>query len=246
VNAAATLERTKALVARGIAAKQELEDATAKADAAREGVSAAQAASDLARTTLGRVQVRSGLAGIVTRVFRGPGALVDGTAATPVLQLASTSAAELVCDVTQRELLVLAEGQPAKGALAGANGPPIEGAVRARPRALDGATGLGAVRIALTSQGADALPVGAFARVVVSTGAREAPIVIPAAAMRGAIADGAEVAVCAGDKASLKTVKVGWRDDARVEITSGLGAGDAVAIDHVLALEDGTAIKVVR
>jgi hypothetical protein len=191
------------------------------------------------------VQVRSGLAGVVTRVFRGPGALVDGTAATPVLQLASTSAAELVCDVTQRELLVIAEGQPAKGALAGPNGPPIEGAVRARPRALDATTGLGAVRIALTSQGADALPVGAFARVTVSTGKHDAPVVIPAAALRGAVADGAEVAVCAGDKAALKTVKVGWRDDTKVEITAGLAPTDSVAIDHVLALEDGAAIKVV-
>lgn len=243
VNAAATLERTKALVARGIAARQELEDATAKAAAAREAVAAATAASDVGHRTLGRVQVRSGLAGLVTKVFRGAGALVDGTAATPILQLAATGGSELVADVTQRELMVLAEGQPAKGALAGEGGIPIEGAIRARPRSIDAATGLGTVRIALTSQDAQQLPVGAFGRVLVITGHHEAALVVPVTALRGAVSDGAELAVCAGEKASLKVVKIGYRDDKRVEILGGIGPDDTIAVDHVLALEDDTPIK---
>lgn len=242
-NAATTLERTRQLVARGIAARQELEDATAKAEAAKQGVAAAIAASDLARRTLGKVQVRSGIAGLVTKVFRGPGALVDGTAGTPILQVAASGGAELVADVTQRELMVLAEGQPAHGALAGEGGLAIDGAIRARPRALDAATGLGTVRIALTSEGSRDLPVGAFARVVVTTGRRENALVVPAAALRGAVSDGAEVVVCAGDKAAVKVVKVGYRDDKRVEIASGIGPADEVAIDHVLALDDDTPIK---
>jgi RND family efflux transporter MFP subunit len=242
-NATATLERTRALVARGIAARQELEDATARATSAREGVAAAVAAADLSQRTLGRVQVRSGLAGLVTRVFRGPGALVDGTAATPILQLAATGGAELVCDVTQRELLLLAEGQPARGALAGEGAAALEGTVRARPRSLDTTTGLGTVRIALTSAGAQQLPVGAFARVVVTTGRHKGALLVPAGALRGSVSDGAELVVCAGDKAKLATVKVGYRDDKRVEIVAGLGPDDFVATDHVLALEDGTPIK---
>lgn len=243
VNAAATLERTKALVGRGIAARQELEDATAKAAAAREAVAGAGAASDLARRTLGRVQVRAGLGGLVTKVFRGAGALVDGTAATPIVQLAATGGTELVADVTQRELMLLAEGQLAKGALAGEAGAPIAGAVRARPRAIDAATGLGSVRIALTSTGAGEVPVGAFARVVVTTGRHEAALIVPETALRGAVSDGAEVVVCAGDKAELKVVKIGYRDDKRVEILAGIGPDDLLAVDHVLALEDDTPIK---
>jgi RND family efflux transporter MFP subunit len=242
VNAAAALERTRALVTRGIAAKQELEDAVAKAESSKEAVSAATAASDLARRTLGRVQVRSGLAGLVTRVFRGPGALVDGTAGTPVLQLAGTTTTELVADVTQRELLSLDQGQPVRGALTGDSGPSLEGTVRARPRALDPATGLGVVRIALTSPGAQDLPVGAFARVTVTTGKHDAATVLPSSALRGTVSDGVSVAVCNGDKASLKVVKVGYRDEARVEILAGVGPDDLVATDHVLALDDDTPI----
>ncbi len=242
VNAQATLERTRALVARGIAARQELEDATAKAEAAKQGVTAAAAGSDLGRRTLGKVQVRSGLAGVVTKVFRGPGALVDGTAATPVLQLAGTAGAELVADVTQRELLLLAEGQPARGVVAGEGGLALEGAVRSRPRSLDAVTGLGTVRIALTSEGVRDLPVGTFARIVITTQRREG-LVVPVAAVRGAVSDGVEVMVCAGDKAALKLVKVGYRDDKRVEILEGITERDEVAVDHVLALEDETPIK---
>ena len=243
VNAATTLERTKALVARGIAARQELEDATAKAAAAREAVAGASAASDLGRRTLGRVQVRAGIAGIVTKVFRGSGALVDGTAATPILQLSATGGTELVADVTQRELVRLVEGQVAKGTLAGEGGLAVEGTVRSRPRSLDAATGLGSVRITLTSEGAQALAVGAFARVVVTTGRHEAAVVVPVTALRGTVSDGAELVVCAGDKASLKVVKVGYRDDKRVEILAGIAPNDEIAIDHVLALEDETPIK---
>jgi multidrug efflux pump subunit AcrA (membrane-fusion protein) len=189
------------------------------------------------------VQVRSGLGGIVTKVFRGAGALVDGTAATPIVQLAATGGAELVADVTQRELMLLAEGQLAKGTLAGEGGAAITGTVRARPRSIDAATGLGTVRIALTSPGANDLPVGAFARVVVTAGRHEGALVVPETALRGARSDGAEVAVCAGDKASLKVVKIGFRDDKRVEILAGIGPDDVLAIDHVLALEDDTPIK---
>lgn len=243
LNAAATLERTKALVARGIAARQELDDATAKASAAREAVAGAAAASDLGRRTLGRVQVRSGLGGLVTKVFRGAGALVDGTAATPIVQLAATGGAELVADVTQRELMLLAEGQLATGALAGEGGAAITGTVRARPRSIDAATGLGTVRIAITTPGANELPVGAFARVLVTTGRHEGALVVPETALRGARADGSELCVCAGDKAALKIVRIGYRDDKRVEILAGIGPEDVVAIDHVLALEDDTPIK---
>ena len=61
------------LVRRGIAPRQELDDAIGRADGARAAVHASVSAEDLARRTLGRVQVRASVAGIVTHVWRGPG-----------------------------------------------------------------------------------------------------------------------------------------------------------------------------
>jgi RND family efflux transporter MFP subunit len=241
VNANTTLERAKAIVARGIAAKQELDDAVAHAEAAKAGVSSARAAADLARRTLGRVQVHSSFDGIVTRIWRGPGAIVDGTAATPIVQLAAAAGIEFVADATDRDLARVAESQLAKGELS-MGGAEFTGAVRARSTALDPGTGLGLVRITLDKTDGT-FPMGAFGRVVVTVRHRDGVLVLPAAALRGAVADGAEVAVCEGGKAAIHAVKVGWRDATRFEPIEGLKATDRVAVDHVLGLEDGTALE---
>jgi RND family efflux transporter MFP subunit len=239
-NAGATLERTQKLVARGIAAKQELDDAAARADQARAAVSAAVAAADIARRALGRVQVRSSLAGVVTHLWRGPGALVDGTAATPVVQLAATGFAELDADATERQIIDLAPGQAARVELA-TGGESMPGTVRAVSTSLDPATGLGLVRIAVETPGSPLL--GVFGSATVVVGERAGVLVVPSAAMRGAVADGAQVVVCApAGRAAVRDVQIGWRDDLRVEIVHGLDDGDRVAVDHVLGLQNDSPI----
>lgn len=238
-NADATLTRTQQLVSRGIAAKQELDDAVARADQAHAGVNSAVAASDLARRTLGRVQVRSTFDGVATRVWRGAGALVDGTAATPIVQLAASMLAEFDVDATETQLVGIEAGQTAAVTLA-TGGDPISGVVRARSTALDPATGLGFVRIAIDTKGP--ITLGVFGTALLTVGKRDGVLVVPSAAMRGAVADGSEVAVCKDGKAEVRSVKVGWRDDARVEILEGLKADERVAIDHVLGLETDSPI----
>ncbi len=238
-NAHATLDRTRQLVARGIAAKQELDDAVARDNQANAGLAAAVAAADIARRTLGRVQVRSTFDGVVTRVWRGTGALVDGTAATPIVQLAANTLAEFDVDATQSQLVGIEAGQEATVTLA-TGGDPITGTVRARSAALDPATGLGVVRLAIAPPGPVVL--GVFGTATVHTGKREGVLVVPSAAMRGAVADGAEVAVCKDGKAEVRAVKVGWRGDEQVEVVEDLAVGERVAIDHVLGLETDTPI----
>jgi RND family efflux transporter MFP subunit len=242
-NADATLERTRQLVARGIAAKQELDDAIARAEQSHAALTGFAAASDIARRTLGRVQVRSSIGGFVTHLWRGPGALVDGTAATPIAQLAAAKLAEFDVDATARQLVDIVPGEDSRVTLA-TGGDPIHGVVRARTMVLDPATGLGLVRIGLDV--AEPLVLGTFGTATVTVRKRDDVVVVPAAAMRGAVADGAEVVVCAGGKADVRVVQVGWRDDTRVEIAKGLKEGEHVAVDHVLGLEKDTPIAEVR
>jgi len=244
VNADATLERSQALVDRGIAARQELEEARAKAETARAGVAASVAALDLARRTLGRVQVRSSLEGVVTRVLRGAGALVDGTAATPIVELASSLVLEFVGAATQTDLENVRPGQPAQGQLLGSE-IKIAGAVRMLPSALDPSTGLGLVRIGLDAAAVPGL-VGAYGRMSITTAHREGVLLVPAGALRGAIADGAEVVVCKDGKAHLRAIGVGLHDDKTLEVRSGLAETDLIAVDHVLGLENDTPIREVR
>ena len=237
-NSLATLERTRALVKRGIAPQQELDDATAKAETDKQGGAAAQAGLDLARRTLGRVQVRSAFSGVVTQVWRGAGALVDGTAATPILQVAASSGAEFVTDSTERELASVTVGCAAAVTLA-PDAPPITGTIRTVSSAIEPSTGLGTVRIAL-EHAPPGLVMGVHGRAIIFVRHREGVLVVPEAALRGAVTDGAEVFVCAANVAKLRTVAVGYRAAQQVEIVSGLRDDEQVAIDHVLGLDDGT------
>lgn len=232
-----TLDRTRALVAEGISPKQDLDDAIAQYDAAKAASAAAASSVDLARKTLGRVEVRSNLPGVVTKVLLGPGALVDGTSATPIVQLATTADIEFVAEATGRELAMIREGQHARVKLADTEDA-FEGTVRARATALDSATGLAPVRIAIPAPGAS-VPMGAFGSAVIATQHRDAVLQIPIQALRGAVSDGAEVVVCKDGHASVRAVRVGWRDDKTIEVVSGIVAGERVAVDHVLGLEDG-------
>jgi hypothetical protein len=77
---------------------------------------------------------------------------------------------------------------------------------------------------------------------VITLGHRDGVLTLPASALRGAVADGAEVAVCKDGKAALREVKVGWRGEDRFEVVEGVAAGERVAVDHVLGLEDDTPI----
>lgn len=237
INADATLARTRELVSRGIAARQELDDALAKAETERQSVAGARAALDLARHTLGRVQVRAAFGGVVTRVFRGAGAIVDGSALTPIAQVAAASA-EFVADATERDLARIRAGQRATVALVSRSAE-LSGSVRTISSALDPTTGLGVVRVTLETPSAPPL-IGSHGRARIVVGHREQARVLPARALRGAVADGAEVVVCAGGEARVQPVRVGYRDAQRFEVLSGLGPNDRVATDHVLGLETGT------
>lgn len=239
LNASATLERTRVLVNRGIAARQELDDATAKAETEKQAVASTQAALDLARRTLGRVRVRAAFGGLVTRVWRGPGALVDGSAAMPIAEVAAASGVEFDADATQSDLARVEAGQSASVQL-GAALPKLAGVVRALSGSLDSATGLGVVRVTLNETPAG-VPMGAQGRVVITTRHRDA-LLLPIAVLRAAVADGAEVVLCTPEGAKLRAVSVGYRDAQRFEVQSGLLPNDKIAIDHVLGLRDGTAL----
>jgi RND family efflux transporter MFP subunit len=239
-NANATLERTRALVAKGIAPKQELDDAVARADGAKGALDAAVASSDLARRTLGRVSVRASFAGVVTKILRGAGALVDGSAVTPILQMAAEGR-EFVADAIERELSPIEVGASASITLLAASdgAPPTLGTVRLRSSGIDPVSGFGYVRIAL---GSSKVAIGQYGQARVTLRTREHALVVPTAAIRGAAADGTEVVLCKGDHAEVRAVRTGFRDADIVEIVEGITESDLLALDHVLGLETGTSI----
>jgi membrane fusion protein (multidrug efflux system) len=245
-NAETTLARVERVVERGIAARQELDDAVARAASAKAGETQAVAAARRASLHIERATVRSPMDGVVLKVMRRSGELTDGTAATAVVEIGDVSKVELVGDAPAQDLMRLARGAPATVSLTGIAGRTFPGTVSAVSPAVDRTTGLGVVRVALDISGGTPPPVGIFGVARIASGQPRRAVVIPAVALRNAAGPEAEVVICGADKvARVVHVKIGTgvHADELVEVVGGVKPGDQVAVAPVLGIADGDKLE---
>jgi RND family efflux transporter MFP subunit len=241
-NAEATRARTERVFEHGIAARQEVDDAITRTETARAAESEAEGAAKRARRQVERATVRSSLAGVVIRILRRPGELVDGTPATPVLEVADPGRLELVSDVAAAELVRIAKGAPAEITVPALPGATWTGVVAAVSPAVDRATGLGTVRVGIALGGGPRPPIGVLGAARVLVGAPRSAPVIPKEALRSGVGAEAEAVVCGGDgRAHLRRVRRGVSSGDKVEV-DGLAAGERVALDPV-GFVDGQPIE---
>lgn len=245
-NADGSLARTQKVFEHGIAARQELDDAQARDATAQAGEADAEAASQRAHRQLERATVRSPLSGVVLKVLKRSGELVDGTPATPVVEVGDPSQLELVADATAQDLVRLKRKDPATVTFAALPDVEIDGTVAAVAPAVDRATGLGTVRISLDLEEAEIRPpVGVYGVAHASTGAEREAVVVPAAAIRKGAGADSEVVVCGADHiAHVQKVSRGVDLGETVEIRGSVKAGEKVAVDPVLGIADGDALEV--
>ena len=200
-NARATLARVKRVFEHGIAARQEVDDAKARAKttaARRAGRGPRRAAA----RQVERATVRSPLAGVVVRVLRRPGELVDGTPATPVVEIADPSVLELTADATASDLVRIEKGQTADVVVAALPGATWTGLVAAVSPAVDRTSGLGVVRVTLVLAAASRPPIGVLGTARIEDRTRAAKAgrrAIPGAAVRTGAGTENEVVLCAAD-----------------------------------------------
>jgi HlyD family secretion protein len=112
----------------------------------------------------------------------------------------------------------------------------VEARVARVSPAVDPTTLLGTVRIALDASAK--LPIGSAGTARIVTGKRQG-VAVPANALRRSMTGSDEVVVCDKGVARVRGVTLGVRDGATVEIATGLAAGEAIVVDHVLGLDDG-------
>ena len=218
------------LVERGIAARAQLEEADGHLAALEEAVTAARAIFSEARRGVARTHVTSPIAGTVVRMLRRTGENVDGTPATPILEIADVSSLEITVSAPARDLLVLARDQTATVVLDGL-AEPVTAHVRTVAPALDPVTGTGSVRVALDPS-ARTLPLGLAAEVRVAIGEHDA-LTAPESAVRHGAEGSTEVLVCADGHAVPTPVTVGARIDGRAEIASGLPPAARVVVRSI-------------
>jgi RND family efflux transporter MFP subunit len=244
-NAKSTLARTEQVFERGIAARQEVDDAAAREAEAMADEASATARARQAHQQIKRTAVRSPMTGVVLRILRKPGELVDGTPATPVVEIADTSALELLADTPTQDLVRLSPGAPATLAFPAMPGQFFKGTVSRVAPAVDRSTGLGAARVSIDDTGAVRLPVGTYGVASVSSGAPHSVVRVPSIAVRSSAGGGSEVVVCGKDKrAHVVKVRPGAARDGLVEVDGALGPADRVSVDPVIGLSDGEAIEV--
>ncbi len=243
-NADTTLGRTTKVFERGIAARQEVDDAQARSAGALAAEQDAVAASSQAHRQLARAVLTSPISGVVLKVFRKPGELVDGTPTTPVVEVADLNALELVADVPAADLVRIEKSAAANiyfSALPGA----YTGQVSLVSRSVDRTSGVGVVRVALQRAKLPAPPVGLYGVARVERGELHDALLVPKAALRRDANGSTAVVVCGDDKkAHVQAVTVGAAFDASIEVV-GVAVGASVSATGTLAVNDGDAIEVV-
>jgi len=247
-NAEAALARARRLFEQGIAPRRDLEDAIAAEAAAAADNRAAAARRNLAARQRDRAHVRSPIAGVVVRLIRRPGELVDGTPATPIVEIADPVTLELRADAPAADLVRVAVGATGEIHLSALPDQPLHGTVVFASPAVDPTTSLGVVRASIDAppKGIQ-LKLGLTGTLTIDVGGRRNAVLVPASAIRRSSEGTQEVVVCADEKgvstARVREVKVGRHVGDDSEITSGLAAGDRVVTRHVLGLEDGARIQ---
>jgi len=204
------LTRVTDLASRGINSQRDIDDATQARDDALAQLASARAEVSVSRRNVGRAELRSPIDGVVIRVMRRAGELVDGTPATPVLEIADPEALELVASAAPEDLVVLHSGAPAHVHFEALPGRDFTGHIVAVTPAVDPATGVGSVRLVLDEAGTDP-PFGLFGQVEVEVAAHSA-LVVPETAVRGGGGTRLEVVVCNGATATVHEVELGISD----------------------------------
>ncbi len=250
-NADAALARAQRLFDQGIAPRRDVEDAQARRAAALAEAQAADARGGLARQQRNKARVTAPIPGVIIKVWRRNGELVDGTPATPLVDIADPSQLELRADAPAAQLVRLREGAGVGTRLDAVPGVVLPGKLIFVAPAVDTTTSLGVVRAAITppADGSVQPKLGLAGQLAVEVPGRTGAVLVPAVAIRRSASGAEEVVVCdlaaeGGPKAVLREVQTGARSGGDVEITSGLKEGESVATRHVVALEDGAKIDV--
>lgn len=226
-------------VVEGGAREEELRAARAQLEQAR--AVAAHARQRVAHMTLrapfaGRVSGLSATVGdyLVSGDFAGRGGAVA--------LVYDERAMEVEVKVGERDIGLIRAGQPAMARLEGAPDHPVEASVRLISPAADPASRTSTVRLRLKG-GAVAVP-GTFARGEIIVERHAGVLLAPRAAVYGS--DPATVRVVAEDVVEVRRVTLGLTQGNRVEVRSGLAAGEQVIVLGPETLAAGAKVRVVN
>lgn len=250
-------QRRRELFERQLVAREALELALQAETIARAGAEQARlAAADLAeggpaetaararlasaRARLDKTLIRAEAAGVVLTRNAEPGDLVQP--GRVLFELALDGDTEVLVPLDERNLGVLALGQPARCVADAFPGQPFDARVSFIAPGVDAQRGSVDIRLTVS-------PVPDFLRqdmtvsVNVETGRRERALVVPNDALGGLDGDRAQAWRVAGGRVERREVRLGLRGLAASEVVEGLAAGDVVLADGGAPVADGDRVR---
>ncbi len=202
---------------------------------------AARARLATAQAQLAKTTIRAEVAGTVLTRNAEPGDLVQP--GRILFEIARAGATEVLVPLDEKNLEVLALGQPAMCIADAYPSRPFPAEIGFIAPSIDPQRGSVDIRLTVS-------PVPDFLRqdmtvsVNVETGRRERAIVVPNDALGAVDGDRAELWRVVDGRATRREVTLGLRGLAMTEITQGLAAGDWILADAAAAVEEGGRVRV--
>ena len=212
---------------------QALADGSPEQMQAREQVAAARAALD-------KAQIRAVADGVVLSRNAEPGDAVQP--GTVLFELASDGPTELRVPIDEKNLQVLAVGQPAQCVADAYPGQPFAATVSLIAPAVDSARGAVDVRLSVAPV-PDYLRQDMTVSVNIQTGRNEAALVLPNDAVLGNEGGPRAVWVVRDQRAHKVNVVLGLRGTTQSQVNAGLKAGDTVLAHAPDGLREGQRVR---
>lgn len=215
---------------------------TGSLTAGSSGETAARARLENAKAQLAKTTIRSEVAGTVLTRNAEPGDLVQP--GRVLFEIARVGATEVLVPLDEKNLEVLAIGQPALCVADAYPARPFPARVSFIAPSVDAQRGSVDVRLSVS-------PVPQYLRedmtvsVNIETGRRAHARVVPNDALTAVVGNQSKVWVVADGRASRRSVQLGLRGLTMTEVTEGLRAGDWVLTDATNEIKEGERIRLV-
>lgn len=249
--AASSLELARSTVARwenlrkkDVVSQQDLDERRSGLAQATANVAAADANVQRLRQTEGFKRIVAPFAGVVTRRNVDVGDLIDAGGSRPLFLLAQTDPLRVYINVPQAYAQLVKTGQPVVVTQAELRGQSFKGEVARTSGAIDTATRMMQVEVALPNREGLLLP-GAYVQVSLPLAASRA-LSIPANTLLFR-AEGTRVAtVDAEGRVRLRGVNLGRNYGETVEVMDGIAANDRLILNPSDSLAEGDIVAVAK
>ena len=242
-NSRLAAEREESLLGRGISSRKEVEDARTQLAVNNAAVHQSEAGLTSAQAQVSRCRLSAPFQGTIVKRFVNAGEQVDGTAAQPVIEVASIETLELMGTVPASRLSEIKVGEAFSLETSEVPDAKFTARVVTIFPAVDPATNNGTVRIRVDNAKRQ-LKLGQY--LSISLPLREAGprLVVPSQSVYPDESGEPHVYKVVGDNAEAVAVKLGVQGAGKIEILDGVKEGDMVVVAGGYGLPEKSKVHV--